>query len=403
MADYDAVIIGAGAAGLMCAAAAGQGGARVLLIEHANKPGRKILMSGGGRCNFTNLSVEPDNFLCANPHFVKSALSRYTPWHFLELIDKYQVPYHERDHGQLFCDRSAKDILKLLQAECELGGVQLRTRCRVDAVAQRDGGYRLATSDGPITARALVVATGGLSIPSMQPDGLGYRLAQQFGLSLLPRRAGLVPFTISGELKSLTETLSGIALQARARVGDRTFEEALLFTHRGLSGPVILQISNYWETGQTLHLDLLPGRDMATELTGAKADSPRALMRTALQQRLAKKLVQELEKRWWPEHADKPLADWPDKAIEAVGARLNDWQLKPAGTEGYRTAEVTLGGVDTDGISSKTFACKHQPDLYFIGEVLDVTGHLGGYNFQWAWACGQAAGQAVAAATRDAR
>ncbi|MGB0866127.1 MAG: NAD(P)/FAD-dependent oxidoreductase [Granulosicoccaceae bacterium] len=396
MNSFDAVVIGAGAAGLMCAATAGQGGARVLVIEHANKVGRKILMSGGGRCNFTNLCVEPDNFLCANPHFVKSALSRYSPWHFIELVLKYEIPYHERDHGQLFCDKSAKDIVKLLMAECELGKVQLRTRCTVKSVHASETGYQLQTSSGEITTKKLVVATGGLSIPSMAPDGLGYQLAHQFGLRLLPRRAGLVPFTFSGDLKTLTESLSGIALPVRATVNKRSFEEALLFTHRGMSGPVILQVSNYWSEGDRLELDLLPQRNMQEELLQAKQSSPKSLMRTVLQPLLVKKLVLALEARWWKNLAEKPLADWPDKHLLDVGETLNHWQLKPAGTEGYRTAEVTLGGVDTDDISSKTFACKKYPNLYFIGEVLDVTGHLGGYNFQWAWACGHAAGSAIA-------
>jgi len=396
MTDFDAIIIGGGAAGLMCAAVAGQGGARVLLIEHANKVGRKILMSGGGRCNFTNLSVEPDNFLCANPHFVKSALSRYTPWHFIDLVNKYNIPYHEREHGQLFCDKSAKDIVKLLQSECDLGKVQLRTRCKVESVQADDEGYQLETSSGALRCKKLVIASGGLSIPSMSPDGLGYQLALQFGLKLLPRSAGLVPFTFSGDIKNLTETLSGIALPVRATVAGRSFNEAMLFTHRGLSGPAILQVSSYWHEGEYLSIDLLPSHNMQAELRHAKEHSPKSLLRTVLHQSLVRKLVTELERRWWPELAEKPLADWPDKQLMRVADQLNNWQLKPAGTEGYRTAEVTLGGVDSNAISSKTFACKDHPDLYFIGEVLDVSGHLGGYNFQWAWACGHAAGEAIA-------
>lgn len=374
----------------------------MLVIEHANKIGRKILMSGGGRCNFTNLSVEPDNFLCANPHFVKSALSRYSPWHFIELVNKYEIPYHEREHGQLFCDNSAKDIVRLLQSECELGKVQLRTRCKIAKVSQSENGYQLETSSGSISCKKLVVASGGLSIPSMSPDGLGYQLAQQFGLKLLPRSAGLVPFTFSGDIKTLTETLSGIALPVRATVAGRSFEEAMLFTHRGLSGPVILQVSSYWTEGAWLSVDLLPSHDMQAELQQAKKQSPKALLRTVLQHHLVRKLVSELERRWWPDNSEKPLADWPDKELQAIAERLNNWQLKPAGTEGYRTAEVTLGGVDCNDVSSKTFAAKQHPDLYFIGEVLDVSGHLGGYNFQWAWACGHAAGEAIAADLRTA-
>ncbi len=396
MRDFDVVVIGAGAAGLMCAAVAGQAGARVLLIEHANKIGRKILMSGGGRCNFTNLVVEPDNFLCSNAHFVKSALSRYSPWHFIELVSKYDIPYHERAHGQLFCDNSAKDIVRLLHSECELGGVQLRTRCTVERVSTDGNGYKLSTSSGEISCLKLVVASGGLSIPSMSPDGLGYELAQQFGLQLIPRSAGLVPLTFSGDIKSMTEKLSGIALPVRATAAGHSFDEAMLFTHRGLSGPAILQISSYWREGEWVSIDLLPDRDMQSELQRAKEQTPKSLLRTVLNHSLARKLVQELEIRWWPELAEKPLADWPDKNLQSVGEQLNNWQLKPAGTEGYRTAEVTLGGVNTDGLSSKTFACHEHPNLYFIGEVLDVSGHLGGFNFQWAWACGHAAGKAVA-------
>jgi len=399
MTDYDAIVIGGGAAGLMCAATAGQGGARVLVVEHANKIGRKILMSGGGRCNFTNLNVEPEHYLCNNPHFVKSALSRYTQWHFLELIAKYNIAYHERDHGQLFCDDSAKEIMRLLRGECDLGKVQIRIRCSVESVSTTEDGYSLQTSEGAFSCRKLVVATGGLSIPSMAPDGLGYKLAEQFGLNLLTRRAGLVPFSFSGDLKDLTETLSGIALPVRASAGGRDFLDPLLFTHRGMSGPSMLQTSNYWDSGDTLQVDLLPQHDMQTVLLEAKTESPKMLLRTVLNKYLVKKLVEELEKRLWPKDAEKPLADWTDNALREIAEKLNDWQLKPAGTEGYRTAEVTLGGVDTDGLSSKTFACKNNPDLYFIGEVIDVTGHLGGYNFQWAWACGHAAGEDIASST----
>lgn len=400
MMDFDAVVIGGGAAGLMCAAVAGQGGARVLIIEHANKVGRKILMSGGGRCNFTNLSVEPHNFLCANAHFVKSALSRYSPWHFIEWVDKHQIPWHEREHGQLFCDNSAKDIVKLLLDECEQGKTQLRTRCTIERITAQDGGYTLTTSSGTISSQRVVVACGGLSIPSMSPDGLGYQLAHQFGLSLIPRTAGLVPFTFSGDMKALTESLSGIALPVRAEAGGRSFDEALLFTHRGLSGPSMLQISSYWQLGEEITIDLLPGDDMPAQLQACKQEAPRSLLRTVLAKQLPRKLVQELETRWWPQLADKPLADWGNADLDAVAQRLNNWRLKPSGTEGYRTAEVTLGGVDTDSISSKTFEAKQQEGLYFIGEVLDVSGHLGGYNFQWAWACGHAAGTAIAESVR---
>lgn len=396
MSDFDVVVVGAGAAGLMCAATAGQAGARVLLLEHANKIGRKILMSGGGRCNFTNLSVEAENFICGNPHFVKSALSRYTPWDFIDLIHKYEIPYHERDHGQLFCDNSAKDIVRLLRNECELGQVQLRTKCAISQVTNKSHSFELETNCGPISSSKLVIATGGLSIPSMSPDGLGYRVAEQFGLSLTPRSAGLVPFRFSGDTKTLTESLSGIALPVRASANGVSFEEAMLFTHRGLSGPAMLQISNYWSLGETISIDLLPSQNLASDLATAKEHSPKSLVRTLLSQWLPRKLVQQLEPRYWPIYAEEPIAVWPDSALEQLCKQLHHWDLKPSGTEGYRTAEVTLGGVDTQHISSKTFATKQVPNLYFIGEVLDVTGHLGGYNFQWAWACGHAAGTAIA-------
>ncbi len=391
----DAVVLGAGAAGLMAASVAAQRGLRVTVLEKARKPGRKILMSGGGRCNFTNLQVEAEHFVCANPHFVKSALARYTPWHFIELVDRHAIPWHERDHGQLFCDDSAKDIVEMLLAECRAAGVELRTSCEVTDIRQVGDGFEVQTHSGSWQAGSVVVATGGLSIPSMGCDGIGYRLAESFGLPVLPRRAGLVPFRFSGDMQALTEQLSGNAVPVSAQADGPAFSEALLFTHRGLSGPSMLQVSNYWDLGDAVNVDLLPSDTLPERLLAAKAETPRAVVRTVVSQCLPRAVALALEARWWPEHAEKPLADWSDKALEALGWRFHNWQLKPSGTEGYRTAEVTLGGVDTAAISSQDMQCTSVPGLYFIGEVVDVTGWLGGYNFQWAWASGVAAGSAL--------
>ncbi|MEM9603691.1 MAG: NAD(P)/FAD-dependent oxidoreductase [Pseudomonadota bacterium] len=395
MKTCDALVLGAGAAGLMAALTAAQRGLRVTVLEKSRKPGRKILMSGGGRCNFTNLHVGPENFICGNPHFVKSALARYTPWHFIELVDRHRVPWHERDHGQLFCDDSAKDIVTLLLTECEQAGVTIETRCDVGAVSRRAPGFEVDTSLGAWQCGSVVVATGGLSIPSMGGDGFGYRLAEAFGLTLRPQRAGLVPFRFSGDTQSLTEALSGNAVSVTAQAEGPAFSEAMLFTHRGLSGPAMLQVSNYWDLGQPIDVDLLPGRDASALALSAKATAPRAVLRTVLSEHLPRALVSGLEGRWWPARADTALADWPDRALADIGARVNGWSLRPAGTEGYRTAEVTLGGVDTDSLSSRSLEVKDVPGLYFIGEVVDVTGWLGGYNFQWAWASGFATGTAL--------
>ncbi|MEM7376629.1 MAG: NAD(P)/FAD-dependent oxidoreductase [Pseudomonadota bacterium] len=395
MKTCDALVLGAGAAGLMAALTAAQRGLRVTVLEKSRKPGRKILMSGGGRCNFTNLHVGPEHFICSNPHFVKSALARYTPWHFIELVERHRVPWHERDHGQLFCDDSAKDIVTLLLAECEQAGVTIETRCDVVAVSRRAQGFEVDTSLGAWQCGSVVVATGGLSIPSMGGDGFGYRLAQEFGLALRPQRAGLVPFRFSGDAQSLTETLSGNAVPVTAQADGPAFSEAMLFTHRGLSGPAMLQISNYWDVGQSIEVDLLPGVDASAHILSAKASAPRVALRTVLSEQLPRAVVTALEARWWPARADTPLADWPDRVLVELGARLNGWSLRPAGTEGYRTAEVTLGGVDTDSLSSRTLEVSGVPGLYFIGEVVDVTGWLGGYNFQWAWASGVATGTAL--------
>lgn len=378
----------------MCAAVAGRRGRKVLVLERANKPGKKILMSGGGRCNFTNLYVEPGNFLSENPHFCKSALSRFSQWDFIELVNKHDIPYHEKTLGQLFCDRRSQDILDLLLAEADRAGVTLKTDCDIRDVWAGDG-FGLTTSLGEFRAAALVVASGGLSVPTLGGSDIGYRLARQFGHGLVPLRPALVPFTFSDGFKLLSEKLTGVAVPARVTAGGVTFVENILFTHRGLSGPGVLQASSYWREGQGVEVDLLPGLDAQQWLHELKLQQPRARLRTVLTGNLPRKLVQELEILWWPERAETPLAEWPDRQLQAVAEQLHRWQLKPAGTEGYRTAEVTLGGVDTGEVSSKTMESRHQPGLYFVGEVLDVTGHLGGFNFQWAWSSGVAAGQNV--------
>lgn len=400
--SFDVVIIGAGASGLMCAATAAQRDRRVLILERANKPGKKILMSGGGRCNFTNYQVEPDNFISANPHFCKAALKRYTQWDFISLVERYAIDYEERRHSQLFCRHSAKDVLNMLLDECAQAGVEIRTHCEIDQVQALDSQhlrYRLQLRQGQqplrIDCQSLVVASGALSIPTLGGSGIGYQIAEQFGLPLTPRRAGLVPFMFTDSMKGLCERLSGLALEVEASCNGRSFTENLLFTHRGISGPAILQISSYWQPGDTLTLDLLPGTDARQWLREAKQQQSRQLLKTVLAEKLGRALVAELQQLWWPQAADKPLAAFSDKLLLGIAEQLNGWAIKPSGTEGYRTAEVTLGGVDTAAISSRTMEASQCPGLYFIGEVLDVTGHLGGFNFQWAWSSGYSAGLAV--------
>ena len=392
---HDAIVIGAGAAGLMCALTAGGRGLRVAVLDHANKVGKKILMSGGGRCNFTHTGTTPANYLSANPHFCKSALARYTPWHFIDLVEKHRIGYHEKAPGQLFCDVSSKLIVKMLLDECAAVGVEVRSHCAIERVEQADGdGFRLRTAQGTFAAPALVVASGGLSIPSLGASGFGYELARQFGHGVLPTRAGLVPLTLSGKHQERLVDLSGVALEVEARCNGRSFREALLFTHRGVSGPAILQISSYWQSGDELRLDLLPGRDAHDWLHAQQKQRPDAELKTVLAEVLPRRFAQRLCEVWLP---NRPMRQYDPPQLRQAAALLADWPLVASGTEGYRTAEVTLGGVDTDGISSSTMQSRRVPGLYFIGEVLDVTGWLGGYNFQWAWASGHAAGQALLA------
>jgi predicted Rossmann fold flavoprotein len=394
---YDALVLGGGAAGLMTAWQAGLRGKQVRVLERSNKAGRKILMSGGGRCNFTNLYVSEDNFICSNPHFVKSALNRYTAWDFIGKVIEHEVPYHERKHGQLFCDNKARDILNLLLDECAQVGAEVSTRCDITDITYTADNrlYHVSTSQGVMTTPSLVVATGGLSIPSMGTTPFGYEIAKQFGMRVLPLRASLVPYTFDGALRDMFSRLSGNAIDVEIRFGSTVFNEAMLFTHRGLSGPVVLQISNYWIPGQAITVNLMPGLDAAQLLIDAKTSRPRSLVRTVLQQHLPKSLVVELETLWWKPVADTPLTDITNAQLSEIGEKLNYWALAPAGTEGYKTAEVTLGGVHTDDLSSKTMESKTQPGLYFVGEVVDVTGHLGGFNFQWAWSSGFACGQSL--------
>lgn len=394
MQDYDVIILGGGAAGLMCASAAGQRGYRVIVLESSNKIGKKILMSGGGRCNFTNLHCEPDRFVSENPRFCISALSRYTQWDFIELVQRHNIPYHEKSQGQLFCDNSSKDIVNMLQSECDAVDVRVVTHCEIDKVQSEDG-YQIFSNQGDFTAPTLVIATGGLSIPKMGATDFGYRLALQFGLNVLERRAGLVPFTFTGLLHDMTDRLSGVGLPATVSAGDKSFTDDILFTHRGLSGPAALQASSYWLPGDSLSIDLLPFNDAEALLLDSKSSQPKSLPRTLLAEHLPKSLTLELQELLWPENADKPLGDWSDSALRELASGISAWTIKPAATEGYRTAEVTLGGIDTDELSSKTMECIRQPGLYCIGEVVDVTGHLGGFNFQWAWASAQAAARAI--------
>ena len=390
---FDVAVIGGGAAGLMCAQVAASRGRRVLVLERANRVGKKILMSGGGRCNFTNTGTGPDNYLSANPHFCKSALARYTPWHFLELVERHRIAWHEKELGQLFCDESSKLIVRMLLDECERVGVRIETECDITAVdLGEDGRFRIDSRLGRTKADRLVVASGGLSIPSMGASGFGYELARQFGHEVLPTRAGLVPLTLSGKHQQRLEGLSGVSLPVEAGCNGASFRNAMLVTHRGISGPAILQVSSYWQPGDDLRLDLLPGEDALELLQRWQHERAETELRTLLSEVMPRRFAQRLCEHWL---RSQPMRRYTPAELRDMAATLSAWPLVASGTEGYRTAEVTLGGVDTGGVSSSTFESKVVPGLHFIGEVLDVTGWLGGYNFQWAWASGHAAGQAV--------
>ena len=400
MERFDAIIIGAGAAGMFCAAQAGQAGSRVLLIDNGKKPGRKILMSGGGRCNFTNLYVEPAAYLSQNPHFCKSALARYTQWDFIDLVGKHGIAWHEKTLGQLFCDDSAQQIVDMLVAECEKGNVTLRLRSEVLSVARDDDGFTLELNGATVGAKKLVIASGGLSMPGLGASPLGYKIAEQFGLNVLPTRAGLVPFTLHKPLLEQLQVLSGVSVPSVITAQDGTvFRENLLFTHRGLSGPAVLQISSFWQPGEFVSINLLPDVSLDDVLNEQRSAHPNQSLKNTLAMLLPKRLVECLQQ----------LGQIPDVSLKQLNVRdqqtlidtLIDWRVQPNGTEGYRTAEVTLGGVDTHELSSRTMEARKVPGLYFIGEVMDVTGWLGGYNFQWAWSSAWACAQDLAGVRRQ--
>lgn len=388
---YKTVILGAGAAGMMCAAHAG---GRVLVVDHAKSPGEKIRISGGGRCNFTNMHCTPDAFICANPHFTKSALAKYTQWDFVELVDFHGIAWHEKTLGQLFCDTSAKEIVAMLRGMMQKAGVDLRLLSTLEDISKTDTGYQmtLVTPDGAsaVTSDNLVIASGGKSIPKMGATGRAYDIAAQFDVPVTPTRAGLVPFTFTD---ARFAPISGTAVPARVAAGDTTFDEALLFTHRGLSGPAVLQASSYWQDGMPISLNLLPQNDLFKKLRDQRQEYGRRNLTTELTKHLPARLVDHLASQF---DLGGNLADWSDARLQNLCDTLSDWQMTPTGTEGYRTAEVTLGGIDTDALSSKTMEVKNTPGLYFIGEAVDVTGWLGGYNFQWAWSSAMAAARHIA-------
>ncbi|WGD31579.1 NAD(P)/FAD-dependent oxidoreductase [Ancylobacter sp. WKF20] len=386
----DVVVIGAGAAGMMCAWEAAKRGRRVVVIDHARAPGEKIRISGGGRCNFTNRGTTPKNYLSANPSFAISALKRYTPEDFIRLVDRHGIAWHEKTLGQLFCDGSARQIVDMLTDGLREAGAALRLSTTVSSVARDGDGFSLATSEGSLACRSLVIASGGKSIPKMGATGFGYEIATQFGLRLVPTRPGLVPLTLDPGLLETIAPLSGVAVEGRARHGKTAFDEAVLFTHRGLSGPAILQISSYWREGEEIELALAPRTDVFGRLREARSTNGRQGPATALAEILPKRLAQAIAER---EAGAGNLADLSDKVLRRIDTAVNGWRFKPTGSEGYRTAEVTLGGVDTADLDSRTLEARQMRGLYFIGEVVDVTGWLGGYNFQWAWASGWVAGQ----------
>jgi len=397
MKTTEIAIIGAGAAGLMCAATAGKRGRQVLVLDHAERPAEKIRISGGGRCNFTNINCKPACFISQNPHFAKSALSRYTPNDFIDLIDKYRINYHEKTLGQLFCDSSAQQIISMLLSECSKAQNEIALQTDITAITRTDEGkYLLNTSRGDVLADKLVIATGGPSIPKMGSSPFGYKVAEQFGINVIPPRAGLVPLTFAPDLLSLTEPLSGLSIpdaEVSAQNGVR-FREGIMFTHRGITGPAILQISSYWNPGEAITINMLPDIDLAAQLKAARQTQGKQLIHNVLNtlnipKRLSDLVCQQLNLQ------QVRLADANNTQLADVITRIQKWQIKPVGTEGYRTAEVTIGGVDTNDLSSRTFEAQKVPGLYFIGEVVDVTGHLGGYNFQWAWASGFCCGQEI--------
>ena len=399
--DYDVFIIGASASGLMCAIESGNRGRKVLVVDHANKPGKKILMSGGGRCNFTNMDITPEKFISHNPHFCKSALSRFTQWDFLAMVDKHGIRYHERDLGKLFCDDSARDILDMLLLECETAGVDILLSCDIRSVHRKQSpdspAYIVDTSSGCYQAASLVIASGGLSIPKMCATPFGYQLAEQFGHHIWPTRAGLVPLTLHEQDKERLEPLAGVSNECDVSNTQINFKENILFTHRGLSGPAILQISSYWKPGETIEIDLLPDIDIKQHLKNCQQTQPNQKLKTVLNTLLPKRLVHALfeDSDTADPILDSPLQNLSKMRIDEIAQGLHNWQIKPNASEGYRTAEVTLGGVDCDELSSRTMESRKVKGLYFIGEVVDVTGWLGGYNFQWAWSSGWCAGQVV--------
>ena len=393
MFERDVLVIGAGAAGLFCAAQAGARGRRVEVLDHAKKVGRKILMSGGGRCNFTNMYTSPENFLSNNKHFCKSALKRYTQWDFISLVAEYGIPYHEKTLGQLFCDNSASDIVDMLLSECNKNGVGVNLRCEITFIEKSGSGFVVKTSKGDYSCESVVIATGGLSMPKLGATPFGYKVAEQFGLNVLPTRAGLVPFTLQDQDKAQLAELSGIAVDVYATNERTDFRENMLFTHRGLSGPAILQISSYWQPGESIQINLQPTFSLADEIRTAQTQQPDIMLTTLLNKHFPKRLSQTLiDVMGW---VNSPIKQLNEAQITRYDQELSAWQVKPNGTEGYRTAEVTLGGVDTNELSSKTMMANKVEGLYFIGEVVDVTGWLGGFNFQWAWSSGWAAGQVV--------
>jgi len=388
----DVIVVGGGAAGLFCAAAAGARGRRVTVLDHAPRLGAKILISGGGRCNFTNLHAAPGHFRSANPHFARSALARFTPRDFLARVEAHRIPWHEKKSGQLFCDRTARDVLGMLLADCRAAGVEIQTGCRVRSVERRGEGFRVTTARGALDAGAVVIATGGLSVPKTGASPFGYRIAERFGLPVVPPRAALVPFTLAEDLRAWTGPLSGVSTPAAVTAGGRRVEESLLFTHRGLSGPVVLTASLWWDPGDPVTIDLLPGEDPAAFVESLRRDHPKAHLANALSARYPKRLAEAL-----CAHLARlpPVARVAEASPKSLARALSEWVLSPHGTEGFRTAEVTLGGVDTRALSSQTMEAREVPGLFFIGEVVDVTGELGGFNFQWAWASAHAAGRAL--------